>query len=188
MKIKLLILALFISFGYCNRNINYIPVLHEAATIQDKSLAEIDEGTGFFVKGVVDALANGVSTNFYLDPTSASHESDININYIIETEAEATVRVYVDPIVSGGTTLNIWNRNLIKGLPSQARAFKDVDIVSLGTSIPSKSGSGKKAGGTSDSGRKFVTNHEHTFLVVVQNDTTADNWVDYLFEWYENGN
>lgn len=59
------------------------------------------------------------------------------------------------------------------------------NIETLGSQY--KLGSGKSAGGDVKSTRKFIVGKGTKFLIIFKNDTTSDNWVDYIFEWYENG-
>ncbi|MDA3802827.1 MAG: hypothetical protein PF488_02935 [Patescibacteria group bacterium] len=67
------------------------------------------------------------------------------------------------------------------------KAIKGISIVVSGGGFGGvlRNTDGKQAGGTVRANNEVVLKRNTKYLIRITNDTTSDNWVNYLADWYE---
>lgn len=145
---------------------------------------KIHTGDHFFNKDWAD-LANGATYDILVsvaDTTKWPH-----FLFAIGFEAEANVTLYAGTTTSNdGTPLLVVNRNGNSGTANGLLAFHSPTITDIGTPIARyKGGSGKQVEGRVRSSSEQILTQNAKFLARIINDTTSNNWVDWLLDWYE---
>ena len=148
---------------------------------------EIHAGNHFYNKDWID-LANGVTYDILLsvaDTTKWPH-----FLFILNAEAEFNIIFYAEVTASNnGTPLLVNNRNGNSLTANGLLAYHTPTITDLGIQIARyKGGSGKSVGGAVRANNESLLTQNTKFLARIHNDTTSNNWIDWLLDWYEHTN
>lgn len=182
-------LSMLVFSSACFANEKQVNLSHDALITIDKTNSEINFGYGYYIKSMIDSVNGNGQAVFLIDFSDLGSSDEVNINFEASTEAESTISIYGNPTISvNGTVVTVNNRNVIKNYTAKGKAYIDPVVITSGNIRSQyKLGSGKQAGGSASSTRKFVVGKGTKLLIVFKNNTPSDNWIDYLFEWYENG-
>lgn len=153
----------------------------------DYSHHEIHFGNHFYHKDWTD-LANGATYDILVsvaDSTKWPH-----FLFILDAEAEFNMILYAGVTTSNdGTALLANNRNGNSATTNDLLIYHTPTITNLGTQIARyKGGSGKQIGGSVRANNEQILTQNTKFLARIHNDTTSNNWVDFLLDWYEHTN
>lgn len=151
---------------------------------EDYAHYEIHQGNHFYRKNWFD-LTNGAVYNFLIitpDSVELPH-----FEYLISSEGEIHIDCYRDVVVSAnGTAVSTFNRNENSSNTATMLLYHTPTITSVGTQIyAAKGGSAQKVGGTIRANDEVVLKANTQYLFRITNDTALNNWIDYLFDWYE---
>lgn len=166
---------------------NILDFTTNAVNTVDYAHHEIHGGKHFFVKNWID-LTNGQVLDFLFvtADTLAWAHMIVHFNF----QAEANVAIYEDTVVSAnGTAVTSYNRNRNSANVAGALVYSTPTVTSVGTLLSAyKAGSGKAVGGEARGSAELVLKQNSQYLIRVTNDTTSNNWFDYLADWYEHTN
>ena len=158
---------------------------------------EIHCGDSYTAHHVAD-LGNGASINYLIttpdwgDPVSGDDpfgNQGIKVSHFIgeiQGEAETQVFFYESPTVTGaGTALNVRNRNRNSSNTDYLTITYGGTVSANGTELEhSQFGSGKVIGGGINRTDEWVLKNNTTYLIIVTNNTTSDNYHTIRFQYY----
>ena len=106
---------------------------------------------------------------------------------IVEVEGECDVTLFEGTTVSdNGSAVPSYNRNRNSDLSDTLGVYTGPTVTAAGTSIwgPWTLGSGRQVGGDRGRENEFVLKNNETYLLRVENNTTATIWVNAELDYY----
>jgi len=148
---------------------------------------EIHEGDHYFVKGWLD-LSNGQVFDFLATTPNTTKWAHMLVNF--NSEAEADVEIFEGATTSAdGTSVTELNRNRNSANSAGLVITHTPTVTGTGTSVATyKLGSGKQTGGEARANGEMVLKQNTKYIIRITNDTTSNNWFDYIADWYEHTN
>lgn len=159
----------------------------EVLQVIDYPHAEIHAGLHFFVKNWTDIASSSTYDILVVTPNTTKWP---HLVFDFEFEAEANVIIYEGTTTSAdGSSATSFNRNRNSATAATTLVYTGPTVTATGTQIAAyKAGSGKGAGGTVRASGEAIFKQNTKYLFRVTNDTTSNNWFDYIIDWYEHTN
>jgi hypothetical protein len=148
---------------------------------------EIHKGDHYYIKDWID-LSNGEVVDFLVVTPDTTKWAHMLVSFSFEAEASAII--YEDTTTSAvGTPVAVLNRNRNSLNTNGVLVYSAPTVTSPGNKLSAyKTGAGKLAGGEARATQEIVLKQNSKYLIRVTNDTTSNNWFDYLADWYEHSN
>jgi hypothetical protein len=144
---------------------------------------EIHEGKHFYVKGFVDLINQDSLLFLFIVRGVPAH-----VFFIIKPQdGEGIITLYEGSTYSdSGDLCTSFNRDRGSANVATVTCTTDPTITDYGTAIyPAMVGSGKTFGGEIRGENEIIGDTITTYLLVLDNNTTSGNVIDYLVDWYE---
>jgi hypothetical protein len=147
---------------------------------------EIHSGSSFTVCHTAD-IGNGANMDVQI--TTPNTTTWAHLVYEFEGESEFDFNIYEAPTTTGGTTLDIFNRNRNSAATSTLSAVHTPSVSGTGTRINCfHAGSGKTIGGGDRGTHEFILKQNTKYLFRITNSTTNNNYMSLKLDWYEHTN
>ena len=154
-----------------------------ALEIMDHSDAEIHNGNGYEVSGRVD-ITNGGTYDILVTVSAAT---ECSMLFEVDAEAECSYILYENPTLTGGTVVTAFNRNRTSVNTAATEIYHTPTVTTTGTAIRTRHwGDGKASGGMNRGGWETILAQSEDYLLRITNETTSDNYVNFILRWHEN--
>lgn len=146
---------------------------------------EIHEGDAYLVCDVQD-VANGATFDYLIATPNTTTET--HFIFIVQSEAEASFQFFENPTVSTvGTAMVEYNRERNSSNVAGVIVTHTPTVSTTGTVALCNEhwGSGKAAGGEGRGTQEWVLKTNEQYLIRLTNETTSNNQINSLINWYE---